>query len=58
MGDAIDYPLQGVLYKEEYGYIVPWLVMDKYDNINFTWLKKETDWIVPGDMYNKNFDNW
>ena len=52
-------PLCGMLYEEEDNYLIPWSGTDPDANINcFTWSKEENDWIVPGDQYNEEFNNW
>ena len=57
--DEIYAPLCDGLYKEEDGYIVTWSGIYPYTNMNcFTWSNKDTDYIVPGDQYIKEFKNW
>ena len=52
-------PLCGGLYKEDHEYIIPWSVTDPGGNMNyFTWSKEENEWIVLGDQYNEEFNNW
>ena len=52
-------PLCGGLYKEEYGYLVPWSGTDPDFNMKcFTCTKGENYWIVPGDQFNEEFKNW
>ena len=52
--DNIDTPLCGGLYKEEDNFLVNWLGKDTDAKMNcFTWFKKDSDWIVPGDQYNE-----
>ena len=54
----LDIPLCGVLYEEYYGSIVTWTGTYPDDNMNgFTWSRKDNDWVVPGDQYNKKFKN-
>ena len=55
----VDGPLCGGLYKEYHGYIIPWLVTNLDSKMNsFTWSTDENDWIVLGDHYNEDFNNW
>ena len=57
--DNIDSPLCGWLYKEEDYSLVSWSGTDPDSKMNeFTWSKKNNDWIVPGDQYNEEFKNW
>ena len=52
-------PLCGGLYKEDHGYIINWSVIDPDYKMNpFTWSKEENDWIILGDKYNEDFNNW
>ena len=44
----VDGLLRGVLYKEDDGPIFTWSVMNTYN----------TDWVVPGDQYNKKLKSW
>ena len=47
------------LYKEWGGNIFTWLGIDPDSEMNcFLCSKKETDWIVPEVLYNKEFKNW
>ena len=58
-GDNIYAPLYSGLYKEEDDYLVLW--SGKYPDENmdcFTWYKEDTDWIVPEDQYNEEFNKW
>ena len=55
----VDGPLCGGLYKEDHGSIIPWSGTDPYAKMNsFTWSTEENDWIVLGDHYNGDFNNW
>ena len=55
----VDGPICGELYKEYYGSIVTWSGTDPDDKMNsFTWSKEDNDWIVIGDQYNEEFNNW
>ena len=57
--DNIDAPLCGGLYKEEDDSLVPWSGSYVYANMNcFNWSKDNSDWIVPGDKYNEESNNW
>ena len=52
-------PLCGGLYKEDNGYIIPWSGTDPDAKMNaFNWSIEENDWIVLGDQYNRDFNNW
>ena len=45
--------------KGYHGSIVPWSVTDPDAKMNsFNWSKQENDWIVIGDQYNEQFNNW
>ena len=58
-GDKIYASLWGVLYKEEDGSLVPLSVTDPDSNINcFTRSKEDSYWVVPGNQYNEEFNNW
>ena len=58
-GYNIDSPLCGGLYKEEDDSLVHWSVTDPDANMNlFTWSKEENYWIVPGDQYYEELNNW
>ena len=58
-GDNIDSPLCGGLYKEEDDSLVSWSGTDPDAKTNcFTWYKYNNDWIVPGDQYDEEFNNW
>ena len=58
-GDNIDSPLCGGLYKEEDNSLVPWSGTYPYAKMNcFNWSKEENNWIVPGDQYKEEFENW
>ena len=55
----VDGPICGGLYKEYHGSIVPWSGIDPDTKMNyFTWSKEENNWIVLGDHYNEEFNNW
>ena len=55
----VDGPLCGGLYKEDHGSIITWSVTDAYVKMNFLTLStEENDWIVLGDQYNGDFNNW
>ena len=55
----VDGPQCGGLYKEDYGYIIPWSGTEPYAKMNFfTWFTEENDWILLGDKYNEYFNNW
>ena len=55
----VDGPLCGGLYKEDHGSIIPW--SGTYPDVKmnyFTWSKEEHDFIILGDQYNEDFNNW
>ena len=55
----LDGPLCGGLYRKDYGYIVSWYGTDPDPNMScFTWSRKDNEWVVLGDQYNKKFKNW
>ena len=52
-------PQCGGLYKEDHGSIISWSGTDPDAKMNsFTWSKDDNDWIVRGDQYNEEFNNW
>ena len=54
LGDNIDAPLCGVLYKEGGRSLVPWSVTDPDSKMNcFTCSKEDTGWIDPRYIYNE-----
>ena len=58
-GDNIYSPLCGGLYNEEDDSLVPWSGTDPDVKMNcFTWSKEDNGWIVPGDQYNEELNNW
>ena len=59
LGDRIVASLCGEISKEEDGYIAPWLGRYTYSNIKyFTCSNNDNYWIVPGNLYNRWFNNW
>ena len=47
------------LYKEDHGSIIPWSGTDPDAKMNsFTWSTDKNDWIVLGDWYSGDFNNW
>ena len=55
----VDGPLCGGLYKEDHGSIIPW--SGTYPDVKmnyFTCSTNENDWIILGDQYNEEFNNW
>ena len=55
----VDGPLCGGLYKEDHRFIIPFSGTDPYAKMNsFTWYTYDNDWIIPGDQYNEEFNNW
>ena len=55
----VDGPLCGGLYKEDHGSIITWSGTDPDAKMNsFTWSTEENDWIVLGDQYNGDSNNW
>ena len=55
----VDGPQCGGLYKEDHGSIIPWSVTNPYAKINsLNWSINENDWIILGDQYNEEFNNW
>ena len=55
----VDGPLCGGLYKEDHRSIIPWSETDPYSKMNsFTWSTYDNDWVVLGDQYNEEFNNW
>ena len=58
-GVQVDGSLCGGLYKEGNGSIISWSGTDPDANMNsFTWSTEENDWILLGDKYNEDFNNW
>ena len=56
---TINGPLCGRLYKDDHGSIITWSVTDPEAKINgFTWSKNDNDWIILGDQYNEELNNW
>ena len=57
--DYIYTPMCVGSYKNKYGSIYPWSVIDPDVKMNFfTWSIKYNDWIFSGDQYNKKIKNW
>ena len=55
----VDGPLCGGLYKEDHGSIIPWSGTDPDAKMNsFTSSTNVNDWIILGDQYNEEFNNW
>ena len=55
----IDDTMYIIIYREEYGSIFPWSIIYTGTEMNlFSLYKKDTDWIVSGDLYNKYPKNW
>ena len=55
----VDGPLCGGLYKENHRSIIPWSGTDPDSKMNsFTCSIEENGWILLGDQYNEDFNNW
>ena len=55
----VDGPLCGGLYKEDHGFIILCSGTDPDAKMNsFTWSTNENDWIILGDQYNEEFNEW